>query len=94
MHRETVNNIISTSKTDFVITLSTDGHVKFWKKIYNLVEFTKNFKAHNGLITGASLSKNHDLLCTVGLDKTLKIFDVPNSDLLTAIKLNFVPSCC
>ena len=46
------------------------------------------------MITGASVSKNHDLLCSVGLDKTLKIFDVPNSDLLSAIRLNFVPSGC
>lgn len=94
MHKEIINNVISSSKTDYIITLSTDGHVKFWKKMFNLVEFGKNFKAHNGLITGASLSKNNDLLCTVGLDKTLKIFDVPNCDLLSAIKLSFVPSCC
>lgn len=94
MHRETVNNIISAPKTDFLITVSIDGHIKFWKKVFILVEFVKNFKAHNGLITGVSLSKNHDLLCSVGLDKTLKIFDVPNCDLLSAIKLNFVPSGC
>lgn len=94
MHKETVNNIISSSKSDFIITFSIDGHVKFWKKVFHLVEFTKNFKAHSGLITGAALSKNHDLLCTIGLDKTMKIFDVLNSDLRTAIRLNFIPSCC
>jgi peptidylprolyl isomerase domain and WD repeat-containing protein 1 len=94
MHRETINNVISSPKTDFIITFSIDGHIKFWKKVFSLVEFSKNFKAHNGLITGASLSRNNDLLCSVGLDKTLKIFDVPNSDLLSAIKLSFVPSCC
>jgi peptidylprolyl isomerase domain and WD repeat-containing protein 1 len=94
MHRDTINNIISSPRTDYLITLSIDGHVKFWKKVFNLVEFAKNFKAHSGLITGASLSRNNDLLCTVGLDKTLKIFDVANCDLLSAVKLNFVPSCC
>ena len=73
---------------------SIDGHIKFWKKAFNLVDFTKNYKAHTGLITGASLSRNSDLLCTVGLDRTLKIFDVLNCDLKLAIKLNFVPSCC
>jgi peptidylprolyl isomerase domain and WD repeat-containing protein 1 len=94
MHRDTINNIISSSKTDFVITVSTDGHIKFWKKTFQLVEFTKNFKAHTGLITGVSLSKNHDLLCSVGFDKTLKIFDVLNCDLKTSVKLNFSPSAC
>ena len=86
--------MIAASKTEFIITFSVDGHIKFWKKVYQLVDFVKNFKAHSGLITGASLSKNQDLLCSVGLDKTLKIFDVPNCDLKTSIKLNFVPSAC
>jgi peptidylprolyl isomerase domain and WD repeat-containing protein 1 len=94
MHKETVNNVISSPLTDYIITVSVDGHIKFWKKIFNLIEFTKNFKAHSGLITGTALSKNHDLLCSVGLDKTLKIFDVLNCDLKISIRLNFVPSCC
>jgi hypothetical protein len=46
------------------------------------------------LITCASLSKNHDSLCTVGIDKTLKIFDVYACDLRMMIKLPFVPSAC
>jgi peptidylprolyl isomerase domain and WD repeat-containing protein 1 len=94
MHREIVNNVITSSKTDFIITFSVDGHIKFWKKVFQLVDFVKNFKAHSGLITGAALSKNNDLLCSVGLDKTLKIFDVLNCDLKLSIRLNFVPSCC
>lgn len=94
MHKETVNNVISSTLTDYIITASVDGHIKFWKKIFHLLEFAKNFKAHSGLITGLALSKNHDLLCSVGLDKTLKIFDVLNCDLKLAIRLNFVPSCC
>lgn len=74
MHRDVVNNVIAATKTEYIITFSIDGHVKFWKKAFTLVEFVKNFKAHNGLITSAALSKNQDLLCTVGVDKTLKIF--------------------
>jgi peptidylprolyl isomerase domain and WD repeat-containing protein 1 len=77
-----------------LITFSVDGHIKFWKKVFQLIDFVKNFKAHSGLITGASLSKNQDLLCSVGLDKTLKIFDVLNCDLKTSVKLNFIPNGC
>ena len=94
MHKDTVNKVLSSPKTDTIITLSVDGHVKFWSKAFTLVDFGKNFKAHSGLITGASLSQHHDLLCTVGLDRTLKIFDVLNYDLRASIKLNFVPSNC
>jgi peptidylprolyl isomerase domain and WD repeat-containing protein 1 len=94
MHRDIVNNIIVSEKSDMIITCSIDGHIKFWKKVFHLIEFIKNFKAHNGLITCLSLSKNHDMLCTSGIDKTLKIFDVLNSDLKNMIKLNFTPSNC
>ncbi len=94
MHKETINNVVASPKADFIITVSIDGHIKFWKKVFQVVEFAKNFKAHSGLITGVALSKNHDLFCSVGLDKTLKIFDVSNCDLRLCIKLSFVPSAC
>lgn len=94
MHRDVITNIITSNKVDMIITLSIDGHVKFWKKVFILVDLVKNFKAHNGVITYSALSKNHDMLCTVGVDKTLKIFDVLNADLRMIIRLPFVPSTC
>lgn len=47
MHRDVVTHILST-KTDFIITGSCDGHVKFWKKTETDVEFVKLFKSHLG----------------------------------------------
>ena len=32
MHREIVTHTLASSKTDFIITASKDGRVKFWKK--------------------------------------------------------------
>ena len=40
--------------TDFLITGSVDGHLKFWKKKPEGVEFVKHFRAHKGAIDGAS----------------------------------------
>ena len=94
MHREYINNIICTAKNEYIITFSIDGHIKFWKKVYHLIEFVKNFKAHSGHITGVSLSRNHDLMCTVSVDKTLKIFDIANCDLMTVVRLSFSPYAC
>ncbi len=94
MHRETVIEILSSSKTDTIITISIDGHVKFWKKVFSLINLLKNYKAHNGIIVGASLNFNHQLLVTIGIDKTAKIFDVLNYDLKQAVKLSFSPICC
>ena len=37
------------SRTDFMITSSCDGHVKFWKKKEGEIEFVKHFRAHLGL---------------------------------------------
>jgi len=36
------------SRTDFIVTASQDGHVKFWKKQVEGVEFVKHFRAHLG----------------------------------------------
>lgn len=91
MHRDTINNVLASNRQNLIITSSIDGHIKFWKKVFSLIEFIKNFKAHTGLVTSIKLNKNHDLLASIGIDKTLKIFDVLNCDLRTVIKLTFSP---
>lgn len=45
MHRDVITHVICT-KTDFVITASCDGHVKFWKKTESDIEFVKHFRSH------------------------------------------------
>lgn len=41
-------NINIIFSTNFFITASCDGHVKFWKKTGDEVEFVKHFRAHLG----------------------------------------------
>jgi peptidylprolyl isomerase domain and WD repeat-containing protein 1 len=45
MHRDVVNFVCMTA-SEFIITTSTDGHVKFWKKQETGIEFVKHFRAH------------------------------------------------
>lgn len=45
MHRDSITHVVVT-KTDFVITASIDGHVKFWKKMEEGIEFVKHFRSH------------------------------------------------
>lgn len=45
MHRDAITHVVCT-KTDFVVTASIDGHVKFWKKTEDGIEFVKHFRAH------------------------------------------------
>jgi len=45
MHAAEVTHVRFT-KTNFLITASTDGHVKFWKKKAKEIEFVKRFFAH------------------------------------------------
>lgn len=45
MHRDVITHLVTT-KTDFIITASTDGHLKFWKKIEDGIEFVKHFRSH------------------------------------------------
>ena len=87
MHREPLSFITITPYTEFLITTSVDGVVKFWKKSNDGVEFVKEYKAHTGEIKSIAVSQDGRSLATVGVDKTLKIFDIPSYDLLSMVEL-------
>lgn len=76
MHKDQLSFVTFTPSTDFLITSSVDGFVKFWKKAVVGIESVKEFKAHNGEIKSVSVSKDGRSFATAGLDKTIKIFDV------------------
>ena len=52
MHRETVTHSAMAIQTEFLVTASTDGHIKFWKKRPQGIEFAKHFRAHVGPVKG------------------------------------------
>jgi peptidylprolyl isomerase domain and WD repeat-containing protein 1 len=103
MHRDVCNFVCVAPSTDFVITTSIDGHVKFWKKPsgkttqpswagdLGVLEFVKHFKAHLGAIVGLDISFDGTLAATISVDKTLKVFDVVNFDMINMFKLDFLP---
>lgn len=45
MHRDVITHVVVT-KTDFIVTASIDGHLKFWKKMEDGIEFVKHFRSH------------------------------------------------
>ncbi|KAG2449525.1 hypothetical protein HYH02_005667 [Chlamydomonas schloesseri] len=92
MHRDTVNNVAVTS-TDFIITTSIDGFIKFWKKQPRGVEFVKQYRAHVGAVDGLAVSFDGTLCMTLSRDRTVKIFDVLNFDLIVMMRLTFTPGC-
>jgi peptidylprolyl isomerase domain and WD repeat-containing protein 1 len=44
MHRDIVTHVAVARQSDFVITGSADGHVKFWKKMLKDIEFVKHYQ--------------------------------------------------
>jgi peptidylprolyl isomerase domain and WD repeat-containing protein 1 len=93
MHKEQVLFVNWTPLTEFLITSSVDGVVKFWKKIADGIEFVKEFKAHNGEIRSVSVSQDGRSFATAGEDETIKIFDVITFDLLSMLSVPYVPKC-
>ncbi|GAM40271.1 peptidyl-prolyl cis-trans isomerase [Talaromyces pinophilus] len=93
MHRDQLSYVDITPSTDFLITSSIDGVVKFWKKMAVGVEFVKEFRAHAGEITSTTVSADGRSFATAGTDKTVKIFDVITFDLLAMFDLEFTPRC-
>ncbi|KAH3695723.1 hypothetical protein DPMN_083181, partial [Dreissena polymorpha] len=94
MHRDVIK-FISVTKTDFVLTASCDGHLKFWRKTEEAgIEFVKHFRCHLGNIEDMKVSNNGELACTVSDDKTSKVFDIINFDMINMYQLGFSPGCC
>lgn len=92
MHRDVITHIVVT-KTDFVVTASQDGHVKFWKKMEEGIEFVKHFRSHLSSINGLSANCSGTYVCTSSVDKSVKIFDVINFDMINMIRLEYEPGC-
>lgn len=90
MHRDVITHCLVTS-TDFIITASCDGHLKFWKKVETGIEFVKHFRSHLGLITKIAVNIEGTLLCSASSDKSLKIFDVLNFDMINMMRVDYVP---
>lgn len=93
MHRDQLCFTTFTPLTDFLITSSVDGVVKFWKKDFGGIEFVKEFRAHNGEIKSVSVSADGRSFASAGADKTVKIFDVITFDLLAVFNLDYTPRC-
>ncbi|KAJ4980030.1 hypothetical protein NE237_010810 [Protea cynaroides] len=90
MHRDVVTHV-AVSAADFLITGSADGHLKFWKKKALGIEFAKHFRSHLGPIEGLAVSVDGLLCCTISSDRSVKIYDVVNYDMMVMIRLPFVP---
>jgi len=93
MHRDIVTHVVVTPATDFLLTASADGCIKFWRKGAEGIVFVKAYRAHLGEICAVAASHDGVRLATCGDDGTLKLFDVATFDMVTFSKLNFLPSC-
>lgn len=65
-------------RTEFIITTSIDGHLKFWKKQDIGIEFVKHYRAHLAQVVGVSASVDGQLFASVAEDGSAKVFDVIN----------------
>ncbi|KAF8713087.1 Cyclophilin type peptidyl-prolyl cis-trans isomerase/CLD, partial [Rhizoctonia solani] len=90
MHRDVLNYVIIT-KTGFLITTSIDGHLKFWKKQEQGIEFVKHFRAHLAPIVASTASTDGTVVASVAEDGSVKVFDVINFDMINMIKLDYTP---
>ncbi|QIX00235.1 hypothetical protein AMS68_005752 [Peltaster fructicola] len=93
MHKDQLAFCTITPHTDFLITSSIDGYIKFWKKTTGGVEFVKEYKAHEGEINSVSVSADGRSFASAGVDGTVKIFDVVTFDLLAMLKPEMSPRC-
>ncbi|KAG1663107.1 hypothetical protein FOA52_010510 [Chlamydomonas sp. UWO 241] len=90
MHRDVVSHVVCTA-SDFFITGSIDGFVKFWKKQKFGVEFVKVYKSHLGPVDGLAASWDGQLCVSWSRDRTAKVYDVLNFDMIVMLRTNYTP---
>lgn len=91
MHKEQLSTVtVAPAPSDFIITTDVAGWVKFWKKVATGIEFAKEYQGHEGRVLSAAVSQDGALFASSGDvdDKTIKLFDVANFDLLTIFNLD------
>jgi peptidylprolyl isomerase domain and WD repeat-containing protein 1 len=92
MHRDQVTHVVVSKLTEFIITGSSDGHVKFWKKMMKTIEFVKHYQAHLGAIHDMALSSDQKLLATTSIDKMVKVFEIIGFDMTNMIECDYTPN--
>ncbi|KAK2964659.1 putative Peptidyl-prolyl cis-trans isomerase CYP71 [Blattamonas nauphoetae] len=85
---------VKITPTNYLITASKDGVVKFWRKLPGKVLFIKSFQAHSGPVTGLSVSQDGVYMITCSPDKYLKTYDVVSFDVIRLSQLDFTPKLC
>ena len=92
MHREVVTHVVVSRACEFIVTGSADGHVKFWRKMQESIEFVKHFQAHLEPIHTMVASPDEQRLLTTSADQMLKIFDIPIFDMSSMIEVDYIPT--
>ncbi len=87
MHAAHVTHVAVAQLTAFVVTGSSDGRIKFWKKKSEGVEFVKTFRAHMAPLSCLAVSQDGRLLVTCGADGSVAVFDVVSFDMTFLGKL-------
>ncbi|WIA40575.1 hypothetical protein OEZ86_013916 [Tetradesmus obliquus] len=90
MHRDTVTHVVATP-SDFIITGSADGHLKFWKKQEQGIEFVKHYRSHIGAVDGLAASHDGSLCVSISRDRSVKVYDVLGFDMIMMMKLPYTP---
>lgn len=77
MHRDTITSVTVTKYTNFILTASADGHLKFWKKQSTKekekdngpgIEFVKHYRAHLSPILACVASSDGLFAATLAAD--------------------------
>ncbi|TIB12854.1 hypothetical protein E3P93_02169 [Wallemia ichthyophaga] len=93
MHRDNVLTA-ATTKTNYIVTTSVEGTIKFWHKEPKGIEFRKQFRAHLQPIVATAVSNDGSLVATLSEDNSVKVFDVVSFDMINMFSLDFPPSTC
>lgn len=94
MHKEDLSCICISTVTNIILTGSQDGVIKFWRKVFNGIEFAKQYRAHISPISWISICPKGIKIASMSYtDLTVKIYDSLTMDMIDKIALKEYPIC-
>lgn len=83
MHKQAVQFVVVSPETDFFVSMSVDGIVKFWHRKDKDIEFVKGVNTKDGTFNSYTVSHDGQFVATGSCNGKVSVFSVASLDLVS-----------
>ena len=92
MHKEQIQFVITSPRYEFVISMSTDGVIKFWHVFESELEAIKTISTHSGPFQSYSITHDEEFFATGTKNGRIFIFRIQSFELISKFDYHTIDS--